>query len=106
MYEHPVLQQGFQLFKEVLRADGEIITVNFLLGILGMIDGMVWATNILLAELPDGIIYDQPILQQGFQLLKEALCATSTITLLLGVLGAILLRKSLLGRQGSDHIDR
>ena len=31
------------------------------------------------------------------------MCAKSTITLLLGILGAILLRKSLLGRQGSDN---
>eukprot|EP00986_Skeletonema_menzelii_P004120 scaffold1371_cov132-Skeletonema_menzelii.AAC.1 len=62
---------------------------------------MVWATNNLLAELPDGIMYEHPVLQQGFQLVEKVLCAKTTITLLLGILGAILLRKSLLGRQGT-----
>ena len=47
-------------------------------------------------------MYQLPVLQQGIQLLKELLCATSAITLLLGGLGGILLHKSLLGRQGSD----
>ena len=65
------------------------------------------ATNDLLVELPDGIMYEHQFLQQGLQLLKEVLCAKSTITLLLGILGVILLRKSLLGRkrQGSDRSD-
>ena len=53
-------------------------------------------------ELLDSIMYQHPFLQQGFELLKEVLCARSTITLLLGTLVTILLRKSLLGRQGSE----
>ena len=61
----------------------------------------MWATNNLLAELPDGIMYEHPVLQQGFQLVEKVLCAKTTITLLLGILGAILLRKSFLGRQGT-----
>ena len=37
------------------------------------------------------------------QQLKEVLCEKTTNGVVLGSLGAILLRKSLLGRQGSDE---
>ena len=48
-------------------------------------------------------MHEHPLLQQGLQLLAiEWLSAKSTVTFLLGILGAILLRKSLLGRRGSD----
>ena len=54
-----------------------------------------------LTELPNDIMHEHSVLQ----LLKEVLCAQTTNTLLLGIFGAILFRKSLLGRQGRDLID-
>ena len=56
-------------------------------------------TNDFLTELSDGIMYQHSILQ----LLKEVLCAQTTNAVVLGFFGAILLRKSLLGRQGSYY---
>ena len=39
---------------------------------------------------------------QGFQLLKEVLCGKAAITLLLGILGVLLVRKSLMEQRGDD----
>ena len=58
-------------------------------------------TNNFLAELSDGIMYQHSVLQ----LLKEVLCIQTTNAVVLGFFGAILLRKSLLGRQGTECID-
>ena len=55
-----------------------------------------------LTKLPNGSMYQHPALQ----LLKDVLCEKTTNAVVLGFFGAILLRKSLLGRRDSDHSDK